>query len=91
MMALVKHVRESDLSAFQAPLLVLYATGDQTVDPAETERLFPRVGSSIKVLEKITYSEAQGQHVLAGDIRAPKATAPMAQRVVSWVLSLPQP
>lgn len=91
MMALVKHVRESDLSAFQAPLLVLYAAGDQTVDPAETERLFPRVGSSIKVLEKVTYSEAQGQHVLAGDIRAPKATAPMAQRMVSWVLSLPQP
>lgn len=89
MMALVQHVRESDLSAFQSPLLVLYAKGDQTVDPMETERLFPRVGSPIKALEEVTYSEAKGQHVLAGDIRAPKATQPMAERILAWVQGLP--
>lgn len=89
MMALVKHVRDSDLSAFRTPLLVLYAPGDQTVDPQVTERLFPRLGSPNKVLEAVTYSEAKGQHVLAGDIRAPRATGPMADRILAWVRSLP--
>lgn len=84
MMALVKRVRESDLSGVTAPVLVLYSAGDQTVDPAEIQALFPRLGSARKVLEVVDYSEAKGQHVLAGDIRAPAATPRMAQRLVDW-------
>lgn len=84
MMALVKRVRESDLAGVTAPVLVLYAEGDQTVDPAETQALFPRLGSTRKALEVVDYSEARGQHVLAGDIRAPGATDRMAQRLVDW-------
>jgi alpha-beta hydrolase superfamily lysophospholipase len=88
MMALVKQVRESDLSAMTAPLLVLYAPEDQTVDPQEIRQLFPRIGSVRKTLEVVDYSEARGQHVLAGDIRAPLATARMAQRIGDWALGL---
>lgn len=88
MMALVKRVRESDLAAFQTPLLVLYSLRDQTVDPAEIERTFARIGGSRKTLLHITYSESARQHVLAGDIKAPKATAPMAAQIVDWVRSL---
>lgn len=89
MMALVKQVRESDLSRFQAPLLVLYSRRDQTVDPSETQAVFARIGSGQKRLEEVSYSESLGQHVLAGSIRAPRATAPMAARVVDWVRALP--
>ncbi len=88
MMALVKRVRESDLSAMRAPLLVLFAEGDQTVDPAEIRAAFERIGSPDKTLEAVTYSEAKHQHVLAGDLRAPKATAPMAGRIAAWVQGL---
>lgn len=88
MMALVKHVRESDLSTFTAPVLVLYSQRDETVDPQETRQVFARMGSPKKVLEEVTYSEAKGQHVLAGDIRAPMATLPMAERMVTWVNTL---
>ena len=38
---------------------------------------------------ELGYSESTGQHVLAGDIRAPKATAPMATSIVDWVRGLP--
>ena len=89
MMALVKHVRESDLSRFTQPVLILYSEHDQTVDPAETKQVFARLGSQAKTLEAVTYSESAGQHVLAGDIRAPRATAPMARRIADWVLALP--
>ncbi len=89
MMALVKHVRDSDLAQFRAPVLMLYSLSDQTVDPVETRAAFARISSAHKSLQVVDYSESQGQHVLAGDIRAPKATEPMAAAVVSWLRSLP--
>lgn len=90
MMALVKHERERDLSDFRAPVLVLYSERDQTVDPQETQAAFARIGSSNKTLEAVTYSEAKGQHVLAGAIRAPQATPRMADRIANWVQGLPR-
>lgn len=89
MMALVQHVRKSDLSAFQAPLLMLYSERDDTVDPGAIRATFARIGSLHKAIEEVTYSSAAGQHVLAGDIKAPQATAPMSAAIVRWVNSLP--
>lgn len=88
MMALVKHVRESDLSALRAPVLALYSEGDQTVDPQEIKALFPRIGAERKTLVAVDYSESAGQHVLAGNLRAPQATERMAADVVQWVEAL---
>ncbi len=89
MMALVQHVRESDLSGLRAPVRVLYAEGDQTVDPQEIRALFPRIGAERKTLVVVDYSDAVGQHVLAGDLRAPKATERMATDLVHWAQALP--
>lgn len=91
MMALVQGVRESELSAFKTPLLVLYSEQDRTVEPEHTKAAFARLGSANKQMQVVDYSEAVGQHVLAGDIRAPKATAPMADTIVRWAQSLPTP
>ncbi len=89
MMALVKRVRESDLARVDRPVLMLYADGDKTVEPEQTKAAFARIGAAGKTLEAVTYSKARGQHVLAGDIMAPEATAPMAERIVRWVRALP--
>ncbi len=89
LMALVRHVRQSDLSAFQAPVLMLYSERDNTVDPRAIRAAYARIGSQHKAIEEVTYSTATGQHVLAGDIKAPQATAPMAASIVRWVNSLP--
>lgn len=88
MMALVKRVREADLSGLRSPVLVLYSEGDQTVDPKEIQALFPRIGAERKTLVAVDYSEAVGQHVLAGDLRAPQATGRMAADVVQWAQTL---
>ncbi len=89
MMALVDHIRRADMAAFQAPVLMLYSEQDQTVDPKQTRNVFARIASNNKKAIVIDYSESLGQHVLAGDILAPKATAPMADSIVSWVRGLP--
>jgi alpha-beta hydrolase superfamily lysophospholipase len=88
MMALIRHVRASDWSQFKTPVLMLYAEGDQTVDPAQTRDVFARIGSTQKTLEVVDYSHAQGQHVLAGDLMAPEATEPMAARIAQWTAGL---
>ncbi len=90
MMALVKFVRESDLSLFQTPVLVLYSESDETVEPAETKAAFTRLGSARKSIEPVTYSKSKGQHVLAGAIKDAAAVAPMAEGIVQWVQSLPR-
>jgi alpha-beta hydrolase superfamily lysophospholipase len=90
MMALVKSVRNSDLSQFQTPVLVLLSESDQTVDVAETRSAFTRLGAVHKSIEPVTYSKAKGQHVLVGTIKDPAAVAPMAQTIVQWVQSLPK-
>nr|WP_315495024.1 hypothetical protein [uncultured Rhodoferax sp.] len=91
MMALVKGVRESELSAFRTPLLVLYSEKDQTVEPEQTKAAFARIGSATKQMQAVDYSESKGQHVLVGDIKAPKATTPMAETIIRWAQALPAP
>ena len=85
MLALVKKVRDSDLSAFKTPVLVLYSAADQTVDAAETKEVFERLGSAHKTLEAVTYSNSPGQHVLTGDIRDPQSLAPMRSFILNWL------
>lgn len=89
MMAMVKQVRESDLSLFQTPVLVLYSEKDETVDPQETLSAFTRIGSPLKEIEAVTYSKSKGQHVLAGAIKDPQAVAPMAASIANWARALP--
>ena len=89
MMALVKSVRDSDLSLFQTPVLVLYSERDETVDTAELKAAFTRLGSTRKSIEPVAYSKSQGQHVLAGAVKDPLAVAPMAETMVQWLKSLP--
>ena len=88
MLALVKKVRDSDLSAFKTPVLVLFSAADQTVDPEQIKQAFARLGSPDKTLEAVIYSQSKGQHVLAGEIRDPQAVAPMSKFVSDWVLQL---
>ena len=90
LMALVKSVRESDLSMFQTPVLVLYSERDETVEPAETLAAFTRLGSTRKSIESVDYSKSKGQHVLAGAIKDPAAVTPMADNIVQWLNTLPK-
>lgn len=91
MMALVKKVRDSDLSAFKTPVLVLYSAADQTVDPDNIKQAFARFGSSQKTIDAVIYSHSKGQHVLAGAIRDPESVEPMVNSIVNWTHSLNNP
>jgi len=84
MMALVERVREADLSSVRTPVLVLYSPRDLTVDPAQTEAVFARLGSPIKRLETVEDSSDRDQHVIAGELRSPGTTQRLVTRIARW-------
>jgi esterase/lipase len=85
MMALVEDVRTSDLSRVRVPTLVLYASTDQVVDPAETERAFAAFGSPDKALQRIENPGDPDGHVIAGDVLSPGATPEIEDRIAAFL------
>jgi len=67
MMAMVKQVRESDMAAFHAPVLMLYSEQDQTVDPLQTRSVFERIASPNKTALVVDYSESRGHSRAQGN------------------------
>ena len=85
MMALVEHVRTSDLGRVRAPLLVLYDPDDAVVDARATERLFAAFGSSRKELVVVRGSGDPQHHVLAGDVLSPGTTERVVEEILRFV------
>ncbi|MDP2956894.1 MAG: alpha/beta fold hydrolase [Longimicrobiales bacterium] len=88
MMALVEHVRSSDLGRVRAPVLVLYSPADAVVDTGATERLFPFFGSPRKELVVMEGSDDPAHHVLAGDILSPTSTDWTVAEILRFVRSI---
>jgi esterase/lipase len=89
MMALVKHVRESDLSSFKAPVVMFYSEKDAVVEPMQAKAALERFGSTIKSMEAVGYSTDQSQHMLASGLKSPTSVAPLAEAITKWVKALP--
>jgi len=88
MMALVEHVRTSDLTRIDVPTLIAYSINDRVVDPTETERVW--AGLERRGAERFIYNGAAdpGQHVLAGDILSPESTELMMVRLLDFLRPL---
>lgn len=93
MMALVDHVRRSDLERIAVPTLVLYSPKDRVVSHEQIETMFARLGTRaarpvIKERVALDVSEDPSHHVLAGDVLAPGDTAAILERLWKFVNSL---
>ncbi|MDT9001866.1 alpha/beta fold hydrolase [Paucibacter sp. APW11] len=88
MMALVKQVNDSALESIKAPTLMMLSPRDTIIDVEAARAAYARLGSANKRLSEIDFSESLNQHVLAGDIEAPAATAPMAAQIVEFARGL---
>jgi esterase/lipase len=91
MIALVKHVRDSDFTALTTPVLVIYSRDDEVVQPAAIERVYSEFGSARKQLIAIPQSAHAVKHVLAGDILDPDNTGPVSELIVKFVVAAEQP
>jgi esterase/lipase len=91
MMALVERVRGSELGKIRAPTLMMMSPRDTVIDVSEARAAFERIGSARKQLIEVDYSESAGQHVLAGDIDAPRAVQPMVEQIRDFVATQVEP
>jgi esterase/lipase len=85
MMALVEHVRTSDLERIQVPTLVVYVPDDTVVDAGETERAYARIGAATKALFAVEHPGDPDRHVPAGDILSPGTTAAVEARILAFL------
>jgi esterase/lipase len=88
MMGLVKFVRDSDLESVEKTVLVIYSPNDQVVNSQEVERAYARIGSDVKELDPILDSGNPENHVLAGDILAPKNTQTVEKLILDFISRL---
>ena len=92
MMALVDHVRNSDLELIATPTLVIYSSNDRVVSHEQIEAMFDRLGSgvpgkSFKRRVVVTDSQDPSSHVLAGDVLAPRDTEKILRQMQYFLRS----
>jgi esterase/lipase len=88
MMGLVKFARESDLESIEKPVMVIYSPNDQVVNSTEVEKAYARIGSQVKEIQAIEDCGNPENHVLAGDILAPKNTEVVKKLILDFVARL---
>lgn len=88
MMALVREVRGSALESIRTPTLLFYSPNDKVVDPREIIGAQGRLGAAIKPMVSIDRSGDPSNHVLAGRILSPGATAQVRARILEFIAGL---
>ncbi|MEM7537912.1 MAG: alpha/beta fold hydrolase [Chloroflexota bacterium] len=87
MMGTVQLARQSDLSLIEQPLLALYSEADTVISLPQMKRAFEEFGSTPKELIAIE-TDDPGGHILAGAIRSPDTTEPVAQRIIEFLTTV---
>lgn len=86
--ALVKAVRQSDISAIRAPTLFIYCDDDRIVNAKTTDSLMRRWGSAIKHRISAPPRADSNNHVITGDILCPDTTDQVVADCLSFVKRL---
>jgi esterase/lipase len=87
---LVIFVRDSDLESIKNPVMVIYSPHDQVVNSTEVERRYAQIGSQVKEIQAIEDSGNSENHVLAGNILAPKNTEAVKKLILDFISRLQQ-
>lgn len=85
--ALVREVRDSDLSTVRTPTLTIYSPHDRVVDPQRIVAAHAQLGAQFKPLQAIERSQDPSQHVLAGRILAPDDTPRIRGMILDFLSS----
>lgn len=87
--ALIKSVAALDLSKASVPALFIYSDLDTVVDSAATDVAMAAWGGpTTRYAPVLGEGDDKGGHVIAGDIRSPNQTAPVAEQIIKWALEL---
>lgn len=85
MAALTQLIDDDLVARIEVPTLVFLSPDDRVIDPLIVETAFGKFGAFDKELIQVTEVEDPSNHVLAGEILSPSATAPVAARILEFV------
>ena len=89
MAALVRAAKGLDLSAAQAPLLVIYSAEDMVVDAAKTLAAVSVWGGGVRLeARSLAKGDDPYSHVIAGDILSPGQTVGTTALILDWAKGL---
>lgn len=86
--ALVRIVDAGLMGRISAPALMFLSPRDRVIDPGVAERRFGELGSAERRLVRVSEIPGSGEHVLAGDILAPRRTSAVLSEILSFVRGL---
>lgn len=84
MAALVRLAVESRIEEIRTPALFLYSSLDQIVQPNRTRAIAGRWGGPHQIVD-VGKTGDRANHVIAGDIISPTTTAPLTERIITWL------
>ena len=87
MRAVQQAARHAPVAEALVPALVFYARGDQVVDPAATEAVMADWGAPVQ-MQVVSDAGDPSQHVIAGDILSPQASAGIIAATLDWARRL---
>lgn len=79
--------RHAPVEQARVPALVFYAEGDRVVDSRVTEEVMARWGAPV-TMQRVEDANDPQQHVIAGDILSPDATAGVVAASIVWARGL---
>ena len=85
MAALTQLIDDDLVARIEVPTLVFLSPNDRVIDPLVVEAAFGKFGASDKELVLVTEVGDPSNHVLAGEILSPSATAPIAAQILEFV------
>ena len=85
MAALTQLIDDDLVARIEVPTLVFLSPDDRVIDPLIVETAFGKFGALDKELIQVTEVEDPSNHVLAGEILSPSATASVTARVLEFV------
>jgi esterase/lipase len=84
-MKLVKEAWKSPVEKITAPVMAFYSPDDKIVEPARTEIMIRRFGSTQRKIVKVQHSSDPDNHVITGRIMSPENTGPFAGMIVDFI------
>ena len=85
MAALTQLIDDDLVARIEVPTLVFLSPNDRVIDPLVVEAAFGKFGAFDKELVLVTEVGDPSNHVLAGEILSPSATAPIAAQILEFV------
>jgi len=82
---LIEALNQTDFGAIDTPMFIAYSPNDNVVSPSAIEARFAALGAAPKDTLRLLDTGDPSNHVIAGRLRSPQTTEPVARAILDFV------